>query len=197
MEQDKNSSDFARTTQDFPAPTINNFFTVLGFRLFVAIAVSCSFAAGVIAQRLAEPQQFGDKHEQAAQKIISPADNKQPLVRDVDLEKEVDRRADVKVAKILRENLKGVLIVRDGESQTVRFNQAAIGKKGEFTPLKNNAVYDVLNYFICSDEGYGFMSDEEKNLALLIWRSGEKKLPSHINAIYNPKGRKIEIGKPY
>lgn len=194
MKDNENLADFAKTTQNFPSA--DNFFAVLKFRFSIAIIVSCSFAAGVATRHLADTRQFNAEQKQSAP-LVQKSEQKPPPERNINLEREIDRRAEVKVDKTLRENLKGVLIVRDGEAQTIRFNQTAIGKKGEFTPIKNNVVYDVLNYFICLDEGYGFMSDEEKNLVLLIWRSGKNKPPAHINAIYSPGGRKIEIGKPY
>lgn len=171
----KNLSDFARTTQDFPV--VGNFNLALKTRLILAGFAICIFMPIFLLSLFALSRMFDTKRpdaekERVIQKTTPPENDNRPLIRDIDPEREINRRAEVKLIGLLQENLKGVLEVKDGEAQTVRFNQAAIGKKGEFTPLKNGAVYDVWGYFICSDNGYGIIADEEKNLILLVWRSG-------------------------
>ncbi len=83
----------------------------------------------------------------------------------------------------------GVLEVKDGQAQTVRYKRAAIAKKGGFMDLENNKPYPIFGYLNHENTGYGIIRCEDKTLFLLKWNSGKTKAPIiNPGAIVIPQG---------
>lgn len=204
MEQNKNSSDFAETAPYFPCAnnsglTLKTRLLLASFVLFVFMPIFLLILS-VLSQKF-NAERSDAKKERVIQKTAPPEDNRQPIARNIDPEKEIDRRAEIKLINLLQENWQGVLEVKDGKSLTTKNKQAALGNKRGFTVLKSKkdeVVYTVHNYFVYEDKGYGIVADDKKSLVfLLIWHTGTAKPPSTIRTIYIPSGQKIEIGKLY
>ena len=94
------------------------------------------------------------------------------------------------IVKILNENMTGVFIIKDNESQIVIHNQAAIGSKNGFIPLRTDVFYKVYGYFIYKDVGYGICDDGNKNMFLAVWQAGKNDIP-----MKNPEWIRVISGR--
>jgi hypothetical protein len=117
----------------------------------------------------------------------------EPPQRNID--KEVRQLAEEKISNILQ-NCAGVLEIKDGEAQTVRYKKAAIGKKGGFTDIKKGVPYTVHSYFLHNKTGRGLVGDGENNIFFLDWQPGTTNPPGiNPGTLTVVSGKRVEIGK--
>ncbi|MSU54903.1 MAG: hypothetical protein EXS48_03705 [Candidatus Staskawiczbacteria bacterium] len=182
-------------TVDFPRPKSfwkNDFIKIL---ICLGIAITC-FANGILFGRFIWPRYvIAEKVIVVKEKPVIVAPNKWNIELDLEVERKVNQRADEKMKMIL-ENCLGVLEIKDGEAQTVRYKKAAIGKKGGFSDIKKDVPYTVYGYTTHNKIGRAIVSDDDWNIFQLDWHPGltpaPEKNPGIIRVI---SGKRIGIGK--
>lgn len=110
------------------------------------------------------------------------------------LEVELDRLVDARMKDFFK-NCKGILDIKDGEAQTVRYKRAAIGnKEGGFTDLETGTPYPVLAYHNHANMGIGIAKYDKTSYFFFRWQHGKVLPPLKISGnLTAPKGLRIEI----
>ena len=182
-------------TVDFPSP--KPFWTSGLIRILIAICIAIiCHTTGILLGRIVWPRYVVlEKVVLVAEKPVAIAPNQWNFELDLEVDRRANQRANEKMKMIL-ENCLGVLEIKDGEAQTVRYKKAAIGKKGGFSDIKKDVPYVVYGYTMHNKVGRAIVSDDDWNIFHLDWHPGLTPAPEkNPNIIRVIGGKRIGIGK--